>query len=583
MTRIRSWAGDGLSAGALTTSSAGTGDTAFSSVSSGLEIAASGSRSPCLSVPDGTGIRIATWTLGSPLTAGYAMRFRYTVGALSGVIIAQSNDSGGNKSAAFDFNASGNLRFSTRAGGTNTIPWVASAVSPTGTEVRVEYREVTSGGSTTWALAYYLGDSSTPVQSASGTKAAVQDVQSFNFMRFSGAVATTGLTMDDFAVDDNGAAFIGPVASAAKSGAATGALAWAGTAAGRRVMAGVAAGALAFSGVAAGSSAHRGAAPGALAFSGVAAGSSAHRGAAPGGLAFSGAVAGESPKKGAAPGALAWVGTAVSGAARAGAATGATSWAGAAAGQVTRAGAAAAATSWAGASVGTSPRRGDAAGALAWAGQATGTTDVSGAAGGALTWAGEASGTRPADAASGTAAGGVLWETGALGEAHHQGAASGATSWTGAASGSAALGGYVVGVVEWVGAAEGVRPFSPAAPTPAHRTFRVQREDRALRVLAEVRTVRSQEAAVTMLKDPSAKLDYRVDWSGWLATNETIMDSSWQVPAGLEMTDQTLTTNTATVWVQGGSEGVMYEVTNQILTNQGRRDERTLQIRVTDR
>lgn len=85
------------------------------------------------------------------------------------------------------------------------------------------------------------------------------------------------------------------------------------------------------------------------------------------------------------------------------------------------------------------------------------------------------------------------------------------------------------------------------------------------------------------LKDPNAVLDYRFDWSSWLAASETISTSAMTVSAGLTKDSESNTTTTATVWLSGGAEGTRYTVQNRITTNQGRTDDRTIQIRVSNR
>lgn len=85
------------------------------------------------------------------------------------------------------------------------------------------------------------------------------------------------------------------------------------------------------------------------------------------------------------------------------------------------------------------------------------------------------------------------------------------------------------------------------------------------------------------LKDPSAVLDYKWDWSTWLASGETISTSTVTVPAGITKDSQSNTTTTATVWLSGGTLGETYPIVNRVVTSQGRTDERTIQINVRDR
>jgi hypothetical protein len=89
-----------------------------------------------------------------------------------------------------------------------------------------------------------------------------------------------------------------------------------------------------------------------------------------------------------------------------------------------------------------------------------------------------------------------------------------------------------------------------------------------------------------LIKDPAAELDYGFDWGmdGWLATGETITTSTWTVAAGLTQTSSGISGGkVATVWLSGGVAGTDYLVTNRIVTDGGRTDERSLTIRVRQR
>lgn len=82
-------------------------------------------------------------------------------------------------------------------------------------------------------------------------------------------------------------------------------------------------------------------------------------------------------------------------------------------------------------------------------------------------------------------------------------------------------------------------------------------------------------------KDPNAVLDYQTNWTTWLAEDETIATSEWiiELPdedaAPLTKNSATNSTNTATIWLSGGTLGVTYVVVNRITTNQGRIEDRT--------
>lgn len=88
------------------------------------------------------------------------------------------------------------------------------------------------------------------------------------------------------------------------------------------------------------------------------------------------------------------------------------------------------------------------------------------------------------------------------------------------------------------------------------------------------------------LKDPAARLDYAVDWSG-SSGSATIVDSDWRVepadPAGI-VVSATLAEPTRTgATFAGGVPGNVYRIANHITLSDGRQDERSLSLRVEDR
>ena len=93
------------------------------------------------------------------------------------------------------------------------------------------------------------------------------------------------------------------------------------------------------------------------------------------------------------------------------------------------------------------------------------------------------------------------------------------------------------------------------------------------------------------LKDPSAVLDYVFDWTGWMATGETIaVDSETgeklitiTADTGITVDSSTEDAGKVTVWLSGGTAGVNYKVACLITTSAGRTDERTIWIKVVER
>lgn len=84
-------------------------------------------------------------------------------------------------------------------------------------------------------------------------------------------------------------------------------------------------------------------------------------------------------------------------------------------------------------------------------------------------------------------------------------------------------------------------------------------------------------------KDPDADLDYKVDWSDWLTTGETISGVAWTVADGIEQHDDTNTTTDATIWLKEGTVGRSYLVTCEITTSADRIDDRSFYVHIAQR
>ena len=86
-------------------------------------------------------------------------------------------------------------------------------------------------------------------------------------------------------------------------------------------------------------------------------------------------------------------------------------------------------------------------------------------------------------------------------------------------------------------------------------------------------------------KDPDAVLDYKFDWSDWLAIGEAIISRTITISDGITEGSGSITaTNTSvTVWLSGGSVGASYSVACLIVTSDNRTDERTIEIVVRNR
>ena len=90
-----------------------------------------------------------------------------------------------------------------------------------------------------------------------------------------------------------------------------------------------------------------------------------------------------------------------------------------------------------------------------------------------------------------------------------------------------------------------------------------------------------------LLKDPAARLDYAVDWGADYLTDDVLIDSGWSVaPAeagGVAVASDAHDATIAQVTVSGGIAGRVYRLTNQVTTSCGRRDARSVTIRVEQR
>lgn len=86
------------------------------------------------------------------------------------------------------------------------------------------------------------------------------------------------------------------------------------------------------------------------------------------------------------------------------------------------------------------------------------------------------------------------------------------------------------------------------------------------------------------LHDPQAVLDYRVDWSAWLADGESITSHSVSVDGSVTVDSSSVVGGTdVVVWVSGGTAGENATVTAHVVTDQGREDDRSFRLLVRQR
>ncbi len=93
--------------------------------------------------------------------------------------------------------------------------------------------------------------------------------------------------------------------------------------------------------------------------------------------------------------------------------------------------------------------------------------------------------------------------------------------------------------------------------------------------------------------DPGETLDYSCDWSAFLddggSPSDTIATSSWTItpleasPVIPTLASESNTVNTTTVFVSNAVYGQVYQLTNRIVTAQGRTAERSIACRCEQR
>ncbi len=88
------------------------------------------------------------------------------------------------------------------------------------------------------------------------------------------------------------------------------------------------------------------------------------------------------------------------------------------------------------------------------------------------------------------------------------------------------------------------------------------------------------------LKDPGAEVDYRIDWGSRL-DGRSVSASDWTVSpveaGGLALVDHAVEGAETRVTLSGGIAGHVYRVTGEVTLSDGRRDARSLTLRLEQR
>lgn len=91
-----------------------------------------------------------------------------------------------------------------------------------------------------------------------------------------------------------------------------------------------------------------------------------------------------------------------------------------------------------------------------------------------------------------------------------------------------------------------------------------------------------------ILKDPSANLQYGVDWKDWLETSDAVNTSTWRLETTGTISDILVEAvgvidGVGLAVISSGTVGEIYTVANTIQTQQGYKDTRRFRIKVEKR
>lgn len=74
-------------------------------------------------------------------------------------------------------------------------------------------------------------------------------------------------------------------------------------------------------------------------------------------------------------------------------------------------------------------------------------------------------------------------------------------------------------------------------------------------------------------KQPNDVLDYDIDLTEWIATGDTVTNTTVTAETGLTVTVSNGTTTTPKIWCSSGTDGTVYKVTVTVTTDHGRTKE----------
>lgn len=89
------------------------------------------------------------------------------------------------------------------------------------------------------------------------------------------------------------------------------------------------------------------------------------------------------------------------------------------------------------------------------------------------------------------------------------------------------------------------------------------------------------------VKDPSARIDYMIDWGAGHLGHNIIKSSTWSVSpdrsGGVKVIESSHDGKKTTASIEGGIAGKIYDVSNAVVLDSGESDQRTISFRVEKR
>ena len=107
--------------------------------------------------------------------------------------------------------------------------------------------------------------------------------------------------------------------------------------------------------------------------------------------------------------------------------------------------------------------------------------------------------------------------------------------------------------------------------------------------MATITGFKQDRVGVYIEKDPYAVLDYSLDWTDWMPSNEVISAISITAESidgdanPLAIDSTTNTDYIATAYISGGTVGNIYNIEYKITTDLNKKDSRNIRIKVTER